>query len=179
MTWVDAGVQHLLLYLDRAALANETLAVFTADHGESPKYSCLPGGLRVPLVFRWPGVLQLEGTPRQQMVSHLDLLPTLLSSVQPRSNQERQVALAVDRRVRTAFRDLVGGYDLLPLLSSAHGSETRQPLRRFVPCATYFDRGIISDWESTLIWRSLEPNRLLGPSSAKETIVRTTQPISW
>ena len=169
LTWVDEGVAQLLKGLQKAAVENSTLVVFTADHGESPKYSCLPGGLRVPFVLRWPDGVPSMGPIDGPLVSHLDLVPTLLHAAIVRS--ERQA-----RRGRTI--DVESGHNILPALL-AHPTGVHVPGRTVSPCETFFDRGLISDTNSTVIWRALETGRLLAPAEARAHVVRESQPASW
>jgi choline-sulfatase len=68
--------------LAQTGLDQNTVVIFTADHGEMLgergfwyKYTLLEPSLRVPLVFRIPGVAARRCG---QAVSHVDLLPTLL-----------------------------------------------------------------------------------------------------
>lgn len=80
---VDDEIGRLIQYLDDRGLSENTLVVFSADHGDymgdhglytkSPAmYDCLT---RVPFIARWPGVVdQNRRDPR--FVSHVDLLPT-------------------------------------------------------------------------------------------------------
>jgi arylsulfatase A-like enzyme len=88
----DAGVRYvdehglgpLLAALDELDLADETLLVLTADHGEEifEHGSVLHGypydeTARVPLVFRGPGIPGGRRVPH--LVALVDLMPTILS----------------------------------------------------------------------------------------------------
>jgi len=87
--WFDETVGDLLDYLDREGLAENTIIVFLADNGwiqdpgaekfaERSKQSQYDGGLRTPIMFRWPGKI----APRRSetVMSSLDILPTLLTA---------------------------------------------------------------------------------------------------
>jgi arylsulfatase A-like enzyme len=90
---VDAALGRVLDALDRHGLAERTLVVFTSDNGGAvhfPATSNAPlragkgypyeGGLRVPLVVRWPGRVA-PGTTCDVPVSSIDLLPTVAEAV--------------------------------------------------------------------------------------------------
>ncbi|MPY89731.1 MAG: sulfatase-like hydrolase/transferase [Luteitalea sp.] len=85
---VDDQVGRLFDHLDRLGQRNDTIVIFTSDHGDyqgdhhmytkSPAmYDCL---IRVPLIFSWPGRIEAV-TPDRTLVSQVDVMPTLLSLV--------------------------------------------------------------------------------------------------
>jgi len=81
ITYMDELVGRVLGAIAATGLAEETVVVFTADHGEMAgerglwfKMSFLDGSARIPFVWRGPGIVcQSVAGP----VSHLDLAPTL------------------------------------------------------------------------------------------------------
>lgn len=92
---LDDSVGQVVRKLDALGLATNTLVVFTSDNGglarregpTPPSTSNTPlragkgylyeGGLRVPLLVRWPGVV-LAGKVSDAVVTSLDFYPTLL-----------------------------------------------------------------------------------------------------
>lgn len=82
---VDHHVGRILDHLDAAGLAEETIVVFTSDHGEwlgeHGRYGKgYPGDdsvSRVPLIVRWPNG-QGGGRRESTIVEAVDVLPTLL-----------------------------------------------------------------------------------------------------
>ncbi len=87
---IDWYVGELLDYLDAEGLSEDTLVLFTSDNGpwlgirdaggsagplKDGKFSNYEGGVRVPAIFRWPGVIP-AGLNSSTVVSTLDLLPT-------------------------------------------------------------------------------------------------------
>jgi arylsulfatase A-like enzyme len=84
----------LLDYLDKKGLSENTIVVFLADNGwvQNPvgvpnngargaargKQSQYDGGLRTPILIRWPGRVKAER--RGELVSSIDLAPTLLAA---------------------------------------------------------------------------------------------------
>lgn len=87
---MDRAIGRVLQTLEEVGIANNTLVVYTNDNGgpsdtnasdNSPlsgtKANHLEGGIRVPMVIRWPGELEAD-TRYSFPVSTLDLLPTFL-----------------------------------------------------------------------------------------------------
>jgi arylsulfatase A-like enzyme len=81
---LDAAVGVILAALEGSGLARDTLVVYTTDHGiEFPraKWFLYDAGIGVALVMRWPGGGIAGGQARDQLLSNVDLLPTLLDLV--------------------------------------------------------------------------------------------------
>lgn len=76
---VDQQVGLVLDMLERRGLEASTLVAYTSDHGHGlmAKFSCYDVGLGVPLVVRWPGVVE-PGRRTDALVSVVDWLPTLV-----------------------------------------------------------------------------------------------------
>ncbi len=107
----DRAVGRVLNELDRLEIADETLVIFTSDNGgwsgatdnrplRSGKGYLYEGGLRVPLVIRWPGVTR-AATVSDCPVITMDLTATMLDAA--------GIALAKD--------ELLDGETLRPLFS--------------------------------------------------------------
>ena len=84
---IDDQVGRLLDALDRTGQREETLVVFTSDHGEllgdhgiylKGPYFYEPA-IRVPLIASWPGTVN-EGVRSDALVELTDLAPTLLEA---------------------------------------------------------------------------------------------------
>jgi N-sulfoglucosamine sulfohydrolase len=79
---LDAGVGMLLEELDEARKADQTLVIYIGDHGAQfsrGKATCYEGGLRIPMIVRWPGPVR-PGTVRNELVSTIDILPTVIQA---------------------------------------------------------------------------------------------------
>lgn len=92
-TRLDDVVGQLIAFLEREGLRERTLVVFLSDNGwdqppdvnrpvmlgDGPrgKGTLYELGFRTPIVFSWPGVIP-EGERRGELVSTVDLFPTLL-----------------------------------------------------------------------------------------------------
>ena len=82
---LDHEMGRLMKFLDEAGLVDDTLVVFTADHGELAgshgkyrKGEPESESLQVPLLMRLPGKIPQGGEP-QTLINSVDLMPTLLS----------------------------------------------------------------------------------------------------
>jgi arylsulfatase A-like enzyme len=84
----DEGVGAILASLDRHALSRNTLVIFTNDNGgewlsrNAPfthrKSTLWEGGIRVPLILRWPGRLPAGKTSEQTAIT-MDLTASIIA----------------------------------------------------------------------------------------------------
>ena len=80
----DDSVGVMLETIEDLGARDDTIVLFMSDHGISMPFSkinCYRAGLRVPLLFRWPGRIEPQSIEEQHMVSAVDLAPTLLDMV--------------------------------------------------------------------------------------------------
>ncbi len=98
---VDENVGRLLNHLDDAGLAKNTLVIYTSDqgfllgeHGLYDKRLMYEPSLRMPLLARWPGVID-SGQVEDRIVLNLDFAPTLLGAagVKPTERMQGQSML--------------------------------------------------------------------------------------
>lgn len=84
--FIDDGVGRILDKLDELGLCEDTIVVFTSDHGDfmgehgmavkgGVFYDCLT---RVPLIISWPDGGLPQNVVDSSMVNTIDILPTLL-----------------------------------------------------------------------------------------------------
>lgn len=113
---VDDSTKQILETLDELDIADNTIVIFTSDNGgldnggsptenaplRSGKGYPYEGGIRVPFIVRWPGVVK-PGTMSDAPVCSIDVFPTLVSAVGAKLPDDR----AID------------GLDLRPHLQSA------------------------------------------------------------
>jgi arylsulfatase len=112
--YVDQQIGRVLGALTERGLADRTLVVFTADHGErlgrggiwDHCYSLTEQELRVPLLVRIPGHAGFDAATRARRISTLDLVPTIASAVGLPSRQADDRLVGRDLR-RTASPDAV------------------------------------------------------------------------
>lgn len=87
--WFDETVGALLDHLDAKKLSNDTIVVYLADNGwiqnpDGPRYapkskqSPYDGGVRTPIMLRWPG--HIAPHESQNLAMSIDLTPTLLTA---------------------------------------------------------------------------------------------------
>ncbi|HBJ83406.1 MAG TPA: sulfatase [Verrucomicrobiales bacterium] len=78
---LDACVGDLLVMLEKSGKASNTIVIYIGDHGADflrGKRTCYEGGLRIPLLIRWPG--NAKPQVREELVSTIDLMPTVLAA---------------------------------------------------------------------------------------------------
>jgi len=131
---LDESVGRVLARLKERNLEQNTIVVFASDNGgfigvdkkagqtvpatsnaplRSGKGSCYEGGIRVPLIIRWPGVTPTDAKCLEP-VTIMDLFPTLLRAVD----------------VKLPDEVILDGLDLTPLL--------KNPARKLDRDALYF-----------------------------------------
>lgn len=122
---MDRNIGRLLETLDRLGLRENTIVCFTSDNGpdfhgtaterfncgfRGAKYWVYEGGIRVPMLMRWPAGLTPGSS--DSMIHFCDWLPTLLA------------ATGIDERPPLPL----DGVDVLPVLRGEHA---RTPEKRF------------------------------------------------
>jgi arylsulfatase A-like enzyme len=96
MSEVDGSVGQILSALDEAGVAENTLVIFTSDNGPWLSYGAhagsagilregkgtsFEGGVRVPMIARWPGKIP-PGTRCDEFAATIDVLPTVAKIIQ-------------------------------------------------------------------------------------------------
>ena len=98
---IDRSVGRIIKTLETLKLDRNTVIIFTSDNGgfykatsnaplRANKGSYYEGGIRVPLIVKWPGVIK-PGTVIHEPVTSSDLYPTCLAAagLDPRPQQHR------------------------------------------------------------------------------------------
>ena len=118
---VDWSTRVILHELRALGIEGNTLVLFTSDNGSrgdnggsngplrGRKGTTWEGGLRVPCVMSWPGVIA-PGGQCDGLTSSIDLLPTLAKLAGTRAPDDR----------------IIDGVDLQPLLASPSGRSPRE-----------------------------------------------------
>jgi arylsulfatase len=131
----DKQVGEVLNYLDELGLTENTIVIYSTDNGphvnswpdagttpfRSEKNTNWEGAFRVPSLIRWPGVVK-PGTVSNEIISHLDWLPTLVAAA---GDTEVKEKLLTGYQVGSkTFKVHLDGYNLVPYLS---GEEEKSP----------------------------------------------------
>ncbi len=114
ISYIDDKAGQLLQALEAVGFSDNTVVIFTSDHGEMLgerglwyKMSFFEWSARVPLIFYQPKLFSNRRI--RQTVSLVDLLPTL-------------VEVATDGIAPPDFADTVDGHSLLPLMQGDDNS---------------------------------------------------------
>jgi len=89
VTSLDANIGRVLARLTELGLDRDTIVIFTSDNGgerfsdtwpfTGKKTELLEGGLRIPAIVRWPGVVR-AGSRSEVPTMSMDWLPTLVAA---------------------------------------------------------------------------------------------------
>jgi len=117
---VDDAVDRILASLDANGIADDTLVLFTSDHGIAmprAKGTCFDPGIETALIARYPESFD-GGEVYDELLSNVDLLPTVLDLVD------------------VEVPDSVAGRSFLPLVEDGE----YEPRERIFSEMTYHDR---------------------------------------
>jgi arylsulfatase A-like enzyme len=131
---VDESVGRIVAKLEELKLAENTVVIFSSDNGgvggygttEPPsekkgftdnaplrggKGTLYEGGIRVPFIVRWPGVVK-PGTTNDTPLAHVDVYPTFLEICGGKKPTDR----------------MLDGKSFLPLLKNSRAKFSRNPI---------------------------------------------------
>ena len=152
MQRLDESVGKLMSELESSGKADNTVVVYMSDHGAQMargKITPLEGGMKIPMIMRWPGVTKAN-TTNDALWSTIDLLPTLLEI----SGQQKPGYLP--------------GKSVKPLLEKKESaSEYREHLFTQRNCdgvIFYFPQRTVRDDRYKLIWSPIQDR----PNNAAE-----------
>lgn len=138
----DKNVGTVLKALDDAGIADNTFVMYSTDNGphmntwpdgamtpfRNEKNTNWEGAYRVPCMVRWPGKIK-PGSVSNQIVSHLDWLPTLLAMA---GDTEVTDKLLKGYKVGDMnYKVHLDGYNLIPFLTV---STDKSPRESFIYC---------------------------------------------
>jgi arylsulfatase A-like enzyme len=125
----DGHIGQFLDKLDQLGIADDTIVLYSTDNGaevmtwpdggstpfRGEKATNWEGGFRVPMVIRWPGVIE-PGTVNNEICAHEDLLPTFLAAAGDANIVEScKTGHTVGDKT---YRVHLDGYNLLPVLKT-------------------------------------------------------------
>jgi len=135
----DEQIGQILDKLDELGIADNTIVMYSTDNGpendtwpdgantpfRSQKDTNWEGGWRVPAFLRWPGKIK-PGTVLNDIVSHQDMLPTLLAIAgDPDVVQKCLTGYKVGNKT---FKVHLDGYNMVPYIT---GQEEHSPRKEF------------------------------------------------
>jgi arylsulfatase len=136
----DKSVGELLDLLDDLRIAENTFVMYSTDNGphcnswpdagttpfRSEKNSMWEGAYRVPALVRFPGKIR-AGSVSNEIVSHLDWLPTILAAAgEPEIGEKLKKGHKVGNK---NFKVHLDGYNLIPHLT---GKDPKSPRKGFI-----------------------------------------------
>lgn len=152
---MDSGIAHVMDTLEQCGIADNTIVLFTSDNGpqfggegddclerfnchlNGAKCSVYEGGIRVPMLLRWPD--GLEGRREiNEMVHFSDWFPTLLAIAGAELPRDR----------------VIDGVNILPLL---HGEKNTSCTKRFWQWNRYTPIGTCNAAARDGEWKLVRP----------------------
>ncbi len=133
----DKHVGEMLKLLDDLGIADNTIVMYSTDNGphmnswpdagmtpfRNEKNSNWEGAYRVPAMVRWPGKIK-PGSVCNEIVSHLDWMPTLLAAAgEPDIKEKCKKGHKANKKT---FKVHLDGYNILPLLTGAQKESPRK-----------------------------------------------------
>jgi uncharacterized sulfatase len=115
--WLDETVGDLLSHLDQRGLREDTIVVYVADNGwitnpqtgayaPKSKQSPYDGGLRTPIMIRWPG--HVEPKMADELAILIDLAPTILAAIGEEPTEAMQGVNLLDENARRSREAIFG-----------------------------------------------------------------------
>jgi len=159
---IDQGLGHLISLLKENGKWDNTVIIFTADHGMAfpgAKTTVYEAGLRVPFVVRDPKAPQ-KGLSNDAMISHADITPTILNiagALDLKKNAPKN-PLKVDKvgegENSGEIPKTYHGRSWLPLVGTANSKGWDQigASHTFHEIQMYYPMRVIRDRNYKLIW---------------------------
>ena len=134
---LDDGIGRVVNHLRDTNQSSSTLVVFLSDNGgatnnaswngplSGAKGTLLEGGIRVPMIWSWPGTLP-SGREETSVISSLDILPTFLAAAQAKPLELAPVLSYQDAKNRRRAIRRYGAYDGRNQLPPLSGEGPRQ-----------------------------------------------------
>ncbi len=138
----DKNVGTVLKKLDELSIADNTIVMYGTDNGphmnswpdaamtpfRSEKNTNWEGAYRVPAMVRWPGKIK-PGTVSNEIVSHLDWMPTLLAAAGDADVKEK--LLKGHKVGDMTYKVHLDGYNFVPYLTGKDAKGPREGVLLF------------------------------------------------
>ncbi|XP_072283492.1 steryl-sulfatase-like isoform X1 [Pyxicephalus adspersus] len=165
---VDWSVGRIINELEKNQLKNNTLVYFTSDNGghveeissygevhggwngiyKGGKATCWEGGIRVPGLIQWPGVIE-AGTVINEPTSNMDIFSTVVKLSGSSVPQDR----------------IIDGSDLMPLVLGKSITSDHEFLFHY--CNAYLNAVRWNQRNSTSIWKAFFFTPNFNPESSE------------
>nr|WP_108663711.1 arylsulfatase [Acuticoccus kandeliae] len=140
----DMHIGQFLDKLDELGIADNTIVFYSTDNGPhmnswpdagmtpfwSEKNTNWEGGWRVPAMVRWPGHIA-EGAVNNQIVHHMDWLPTFLAAAGNDHIKEDLLTGVTISELGRDYRVHLDGYNILPMLTGETDTSPREEIFYF------------------------------------------------
>lgn len=83
----NTQLEKVLTWIDDNNLKNNSVFIYSADHGHYGKFTVYDTGLHVPFIVRWPNVIK-PGSSSDVMIHYTDVLPTFMNVAGGKSPKE-------------------------------------------------------------------------------------------
>jgi arylsulfatase A-like enzyme len=170
ITFIDEQVGRVMHALEQSGLRENTLVIFTADHGDfAGEHSCVEKGpsfydclVRAPLILHWPGHISPQRIGHT-MCETIDAMPTILEYL------NLQVFPAIQGR---SLKPLLEGQAAKhkEAVFAFHGGHHRRPLTREEAAAAVERR--LADYDAnpkSRVFRWITPERMCAAGAMVRT----------
>ena len=159
---VDQGLGRLMEILKKNGKWDNTIVVFTSDHGMAfagGKTTVYEGGLHVPFVVRNP-YQEKRGNINNAMISFVDIVPTLLDFAGGFDAKKRAAKPELATRRGTKKGPYIfHGRSFLPVLAEKNpdGWDVIHASHTFHEIQMYYPMRVVRDRKYKLIWNIAHP----------------------
>ena len=153
VSYMDHMVGRLQRVLEESGLDENTVVIFTADHGEMLgergmwyKFNPFEWSVRVPMVIAAPGAL--KGVREKRLVSLVDLLPTFIDFASPND------------KVKPV--DLIDGQSIKSLIYGEQDNKSDEVMIEFTAEGTYAPALILRKGDWKYIYCETDPGMMFN-----------------
>lgn len=171
----DRNINKILQALDKNNLTENTIVIFTSDHGDfvgahglfQKWYTAYQEAIHVPLIIQLPKKMypDIRGTKIDQLTSHIDILPTILGLVNADTSR-------IQKKLKNSFTNVhpLVGRDLSALIYGF--KQNPEPILFTTDDNVLFGNNMIS-----ITGTPYQP--IIQPASIQTVIVQLEQKQIW